>query len=135
MWLVQGMYINVRSVHWDKSLRRRSRSIRPLYSLLYSSLSSWRPCHVSFTLEIPGKTSIAEDLVIIADSQEALAIWKEAMQKKGLMVNTGETTVMLCGTGLDLLQSSGEWPCADFIYIIRVIFTGVLLQWLQTLGT
>ena len=38
--------------------------------------------------------------------------WKEAMEKKGLRVNAGKTKVMICGTGLDLLQSSGEYPCA-----------------------
>ena len=58
----------------------------------------------------------ADDLVIIADSLEEcvrrLLIWKEAMEKKGLRVNAGKTKVMICGTGLDLLQSSGEYPCA-----------------------
>ena len=33
------------------------------------------------------------------------------MEKKGLRVNAGKTKVMICGTGLDLLQSSGEYPC------------------------
>ena len=34
------------------------------------------------------------------------------MEKKGLRLNAGKTKVMICGTGLDLLQSSGEHPCA-----------------------
>ena len=34
------------------------------------------------------------------------------MEKKGLRVNAGKTKIMICGTGLDLLQSSGEFPCA-----------------------
>ena len=34
------------------------------------------------------------------------------MVKKGLRVNAGKTKIMICGTGLDLLQSSGEFPCA-----------------------
>ena len=38
--------------------------------------------------------------------------WKEAMERKGLRVNAGKTKIMICGTGLDLLQSSGEFPCA-----------------------
>ena len=38
--------------------------------------------------------------------------WKEAMEKKGLRVNAGKTKIMTCGMGLDLLQSSGEFPCA-----------------------
>ena len=58
----------------------------------------------------------ADDLVIIADSLEEcvrrLLIWKEAMEKKGLRVNAGKTNVMICGTGLNVLQSSGEYPCA-----------------------
>ena len=32
------------------------------------------------------------------------------MEKNGLRVNAGKTKVMSCGTGLDLLQSSGEYP-------------------------
>ena len=56
------------------------------------------------------------DLVIIADSLEEcvrrLLIWKEAMEKKGLRVNAGKTKVKICGTGLDLFQSSGKYPCA-----------------------
>ena len=54
--------------------------------------------------------------VIIADSLEEcvskLLIWKEAMEKKGLRVNAEKTKVMICGTGLDLLQISGEYLCA-----------------------
>ena len=39
--------------------------------------------------------------------QEALDL-----EKKGLRVNVGKTKIVICGTGLDLLQSSGEFPCA-----------------------
>ena len=38
--------------------------------------------------------------------------WKEAMEKKGQRVNAGKAKIMICSTGLDLLQSSGEFPCA-----------------------
>ena len=34
------------------------------------------------------------------------------MEKKGLQVNVGKTKIMMYDTGLDLLQSSGEFPCA-----------------------
>ena len=58
----------------------------------------------------------ADDLVIIAESLEEcvrrLLTWKEAMEKKELRVNAGKTKIMICGTGLDLLQSSGKFPCA-----------------------
>ena len=34
------------------------------------------------------------------------------MEEKGLGVNAGKTKIMICGMGLDLLQSSGEFLCA-----------------------
>ena len=34
------------------------------------------------------------------------------MEEKGLRVNAGKIKIMICGTGLDLMQSSGEFPCA-----------------------
>ena len=63
-----------------------------------------------FHSEVSWEDLYADDLVIIANSQvecvRRLLIWKEAMEKKGLRVNTGKTEVMICGTGLELLQSS-----------------------------
>ena len=65
---------------------------------------------------VPWEDLYADDLVIIAESLEEcvrrLLTWKEAMEKKGLRVNAGKTKIMTCGTGLDHLQSSGEFPCA-----------------------
>ena len=67
-----------------------------------------------FRAGVPWEDLYADDFVIIADSLEECVrrffIWKEAMEKKGLRVNAGKTKVMICGTGLDLLQSSGEYP-------------------------
>ena len=69
-----------------------------------------------FQAGVPWEDLYPDDHVIIADSLEEcvrrLLIWKEAMENKGLRVNAGKTKVMICGTGLDLLQSSGEYPCA-----------------------
>ena len=60
----------------------------------------------------------ANDLVIIAESLEEcvrrLLSWKEAMEEKGLRVNAGNTKIMICGTGLDLLPSSDEFQCAEY---------------------
>ena len=41
-----------------------------------------------------------------------LLAWKEGKERKGLRVNAGKTKIMISGTGLDLLQSSGKFPCA-----------------------
>ena len=67
--------------------------------------------------------SLIRQLVSIDDSQfgfielleecvKGRLIWKEAMEEKGLRVNAGRMKIMICDTGLDLLQSSGEFPCA-----------------------
>ena len=65
---------------------------------------------------VPWEDLYADDLVIIAELLEEcvrrLLTWKEAMEDKGLRVNAGKTKIMICGMGLDLLQSSGEFPCA-----------------------
>ena len=65
---------------------------------------------------VPWEDLYADDLVIIADSLEEcvrrLLIWKEGIERKGLRVNAGKTKKMICGIGLDLMQSSGEFPCA-----------------------
>ena len=67
-----------------------------------------------FRSGVPWEDLYADDLVIITESLEEcvrrLLTWKEAMEKKGLRVNAGKTKIMICGTGLDLLQSSGEFP-------------------------
>ena len=69
-----------------------------------------------FRRGVPWEDLYAKDLVIIAESLgkcvSRLLIWKEAMEEKGLRVNAGKTKIMICGTGPDLLQSSGEFPCA-----------------------
>ena len=69
-----------------------------------------------FQAGVPLEDLYADDLVIIADSLaecvRRLLKWKEAMEKMGLTVNAGKTKVIICGKGLDILQSSGEYPCA-----------------------
>ena len=69
-----------------------------------------------FCSGVPWEGLYADDLFIIAESLEEcvsrLLSWKEAMEEKRVRVNAGKTKIMICGTGLDLLQSSGEFPCA-----------------------
>ena len=71
-----------------------------------------------FCSVVPWEDLYADDLVIIAELLEEcvrrLLIWKEAMEKKGLRVNAGKMKIMICGMGLDLLQSSGEFPCTVY---------------------
>ena len=119
--LVQGMYPNAQSrVCFGESFSQQfevkvgvhqgSVLIPLLFIIVLEALSR------EFWAGVPWEDLYADDLVIIADTLEdcvrKLLIWKEAMEKKGLRVNAGKTKVMICGTGLDLLQSSGENPCA-----------------------
>ena len=119
--LVQGMHSNARSrVHVGE---RHSEEFEVkvgvhqgfvlsplLFIIVLEALSH------EFHCGVPGEDLYADDLVIIAESLEEcvrrLLTWKEAIEEKGLGVNAGKTKIMICGTGLDLLQSSGEFPCA-----------------------
>ena len=77
----------------------------------------------------------ADDLVIIAESLEEcvrrLLTWKEANEKKGLRVNAGKTKIMICDMGLDLLQSSGEFPCPVCHSGVGSIFCNGCKHWVH----
>ena len=68
-----------------------------------------------FCCGVPWEDLYANDLVVIGESMEEcirrLLTWKGAMEEKGLRVNARKTKIMICGMVLDLLQSSGEFPC------------------------
>ena len=68
-----------------------------------------------FRCGVPWAYLYADDLVIKAKSLKEcvrrLLAGKKAMEK-GLRVHAGKTKIIICSTGLDLLQSSGEIPCA-----------------------
>ena len=121
MQLVQGKYVNTRSlVHvgegcseeFEMKLGVHQGSVLSLllFIIVLEALSH------EFCSGVPWEDLYANDLVIIAESFEEcvrrLLTWKEAMEEKGLRVNTGKAKIMICGMGLDLLQSSGEFQCA-----------------------
>ena len=121
--LVQGMYANAQSrvrvgegynEEFEVKVGIHQGSVLSplLFIVVLEALSR------EFRSGVPWEDLYADDLVIIAELLEEcvrrLLTWKEAMEKKGLRVNAGKTTIMICGTGLDLLQSSGEFPCTVY---------------------
>lgn len=69
----------------------------------------------SFRTGCPWELLYADDLVIIAESKEELLFkltqWKQAIESKGLRVNTRKTKVMHCKHGLRERQKTSKWPC------------------------
>ena len=131
--LVQGMYANARScVHvgegyseeFEVKVRvHQGPVLSPLlFIIVLEALSR------EFYTGVPWEDLYADDAELLEECVKWLLTWKEAMEKKGLRVNAGKTKIMICGMDLDLLQSSGEFPCT---------WSGQqqqLLQWLQALG-
>lgn len=68
-----------------------------------------------FKVGLPWEVLYADDLVLLADSEEALSaklkVWKEQMEVKGLRVNIAKTKVMKCGVGSGQVEKSGKYPC------------------------
>ena len=117
--LVQGMYSNSRSrvrvgegysEEFEVKVGVHQGSVLSplLFIIVVEALSREFRCGVSW------EALYADDLVIIAESLEEcvrrLLIRNEAIEETGLKVNAGKTKIMTCGTGLELLQSSGEFP-------------------------
>ena len=79
-----------------------------LFIIVLEALSS------EFRCGVPWVDLYADDLIIAELLEECvrmLLTWKEAMEEKGLRVNVGKTKVMICGTRMKFLLSSGEFPC------------------------
>ena len=68
-----------------------------------------------FRTGCPWELLYADDLVIIAESQEELVVkiklWKQHLEAKGLRVNMDKTKLMCSGPNLNRLLDSGRYPC------------------------
>ena len=121
MLLVQGFYANAQScVHLCKGfseefevkvgIHQDSVLSLLLFIIMLEALSR------EFCSGVLWEDLYVDDIVIITESLEEcvgrLLTWKEAMEEKGLRVNKGKIKIMICGRDLDLLQSSGKFPCA-----------------------
>jgi len=68
-----------------------------------------------FKAGLPFELLYADDLVLMADSQDNLMVklkrWKESLEAKGLRVNMGKTKVMHCCDRDHQPQACGKYPC------------------------
>ena len=112
--LVHGMYENVSSRVRVGEVKVGVHQGSVLSPLLF--IISLEALSREFRAGVLWEDFYADDLVINADSLEEcvrrLLTWTEGMERKGLRLKAGKTKVMICGTGLVLLQSSGKFPCA-----------------------
>ena len=140
MPLVQGMYANALSrVHVGEGYSEefevkvgvhQGLVLSPLlFIIVVEALSC------EFRSGVPWEDLYADDLLIITESLEEcvrrLLTWKEKMEKKGLRVNAGKMKIMICGMGLNLLQSSGEIPCTVCCTGASSIFCNGCKHWVH----
>ena len=64
---------------------------------------------------LPWEVLYADDLVLMADSEEELARksteWRRSLSAKGMKINTGKTKVMVSAVGAGEEPKSGVFPC------------------------
>ena len=118
MRLVQGMYANARSlVHVGEGCSEefevkvgvhQGLVLRSLLIIIVPEALSREFCSGSHGRSFMPMTLLSS----LDECIGRLLTWKEPRKKKELIVNAGKTKIMICGTGLDLLQSSDEFSCA-----------------------
>jgi hypothetical protein len=69
-----------------------------------------------FKTGLPWELLYADDLVLLAESQEKLLAklreWKQGFEEKGLKVNIAKTKVMKCSVDASVERESGKYPCS-----------------------
>ena len=117
---VQGMNANERShvrlcEGYSEELKWRSVFIKTRYTACCTSSLCLKPHHSSSALGSPERTSLQMTLVSLLNRLRNVTggswLGKRQWRRKD-WVNAGKTKIMICGTGLDPLQSSGEFPYA-----------------------
>jgi hypothetical protein len=80
-----------------------------LFTIVLDELSK------SFREGLPWELLYADDLALIAESEEKLLVkiqaWKNRMEEKGLRVNAAKTKVLRCRVRNGMVKDSGKWPC------------------------
>jgi len=68
-----------------------------------------------FTVALPWELLYADDLVVIAETEEDLIKrlneWKDFVVNRGMRVNMNKTKVMISGEWQKVMQKAVRWPC------------------------
>ena len=68
-----------------------------------------------FRIALPWQLLYADDLVVIAETEEDLVNrldeWKKNMENRGVRVNMNKTKVMISGERQKPVQKAARWPC------------------------
>ena len=68
-----------------------------------------------FKVALPWELLYAEDLAVIAETQEELIKrlneWKDNVESKGMIVNMNKTKIMISGERQKVRQKAVSWPC------------------------
>jgi len=68
-----------------------------------------------FRVALPWELLYADDLVVIAETQEDLIKrlneWKNNVENRGMRVNMNKTKVMISGERQKPVQKAARWPC------------------------
>ena len=73
-----------------------------------------RDCHGEFRIALPWELLCADDLAVIAETEEELIKrlhWKGNVESKGMRVNMNKTKVMISGERQKVIQKAVRWPC------------------------
>ena len=63
-----------------------------------------------FRVALPWELLYADDLAVIAETEEELIKWKENVESKGMRVNMNKTKVMISGERQVVRQKDVRWP-------------------------
>ena len=77
---------------------------------------SWKPYLGEFTVALPWELLYADDLVVIAKTEELIIIkrlneWKNNVQNRVVRVNMKKTKVMISTERQKPVQKAAKWPC------------------------
>jgi len=77
-----------------------------------------------FRVALPWELLYADDLVVIAETEDDLIKKKDFMENRGMRVNMNKTKVMISGQRQKVMQKAVRWPSGVCVLHVRSGYTG-----------